>query len=80
MEFPPGEGAWIEVDSPEDMLMLANSLLLDTAAREALGMRAHEYYERHLNNERIRANLAVVFTSLAKHSTRQGLSDAHDSD
>ena len=63
--IPPGEGAWLEVDSPEDMLKTAHALLLDTAAREALGMRAHEYYERHLNHEKILANMSAVFTALA---------------
>jgi len=63
--IPPGEGAWIEVDHPGDMVMAANNLLTNSVARKTLGIRAHEYYERHLNSNKIRADMASVFTSLA---------------
>jgi glycosyltransferase involved in cell wall biosynthesis len=63
--IPPGDGAWLEVDSPEEMIMTANALLQDTSARETLGMRAHEYYENHLNKTRIQANMVSALMTLA---------------
>jgi glycosyltransferase involved in cell wall biosynthesis len=72
--IPPGDGAWMEVDTPEQMVEEAGRLVRDAAARESLGRCAHDYYERHLNSERIRADMARVLTELAAHgaSKRSG--------
>ncbi|MCX6995554.1 MAG: glycosyltransferase [Kiritimatiellaeota bacterium] len=63
--MPPGDGAWLEVDTPEQMEEEAGRLVRDAAAREALGRRAHDYYDRHLDSERIRADMVGAFTELA---------------
>lgn len=63
--IPPGKDAWIEVDQPDEMVATASALLADNTAREALGKRAHEYYERHLNSDHIRADLTKLITKLA---------------
>lgn len=64
--IPPGKGAWIEVDSPEDMVATANTLLVNNVAREALSKRAHEYYEQHLNSDRIHAAMSNTLRTLTR--------------
>ena len=63
--IPPGDGAWLEVDTPEQMMEEAGRLVRDAAARKLLGRHAHNYYERHLNSDQIRADMARAFTTLA---------------
>jgi hypothetical protein len=66
--IPEGEGAWIEVDTPEAMLAEAARLLKDTEAREAQGQRAHAYYRQHLDSVRLRASLKAHLQSLVSHT------------
>ena len=60
--IPPGEGAWIEVDTPQQMMEESEILSRDAGAREEQGARARAYYDRHLDHavidERIRNALS----------------------
>ncbi|WP_084184919.1 glycosyltransferase [Desulfonatronum thiodismutans] len=62
--LPPGEGAWIEVDSPRDMVLAALRLQADQSSREALASKARSYYEQWLDSAQIKASLKKVYTRL----------------
>lgn len=66
--IPPGNGAWIEVDTPEEMRAAAQRLQKDAVARHAQMAAAREYYRAHLDAERLRVELreALLKTAQAK--------------
>ena len=66
--IPPGNGAWIEVDDPEEMRAVARRLQGDPAARRAQMAAARAYYGAHLDATRLRAELrdALLKTAQAK--------------
>ena len=66
--IPDGEGAWIEVDTPEAMLAEAARLLKDTEARETQGQRAHAYYRQHLDSIRLRSSLKAHLQTLVSQT------------
>jgi glycosyltransferase involved in cell wall biosynthesis len=63
--LPPGNGAWIEVSSPQEMANEAMRLQKDTAARKALYSAAREYYREHLDSVRLKADLCRAYLKLA---------------
>jgi hypothetical protein len=63
--LPPGEGAWIEVDSPEEMMEAAARLASNRSEREARMRAAHAYYQTHLDSERIGLELTAAFRAAA---------------
>ena len=70
--IPPGEGAWIEVESPGEMWAQADKLSNDQSSRLALGEKARAYYNEHLDHEKIKQVLkdAYVRTAGTKTITR----------
>lgn len=66
--IPPGNGAWIEVDTAEEMRETARRLQLDSVARRAQMDAARDYYRAHLDANRLRAELreALLNTAQAK--------------
>lgn len=63
--IPPGNGAWIEVDTPEEMRAAARRLQQDAAARRAQMEAAREYYRRHLDVVRLREELKTALRRTA---------------
>ena len=55
--IPHSTDAWIEVDTPDEMLSVASRLAADSTEREQLGKAAHAYYEKHLNATTIKSKL-----------------------
>jgi len=64
--IPGGNGAWIEVDSPSEMLAEAGRLRDDAEARRRQMTAAQDYYHAHLDAPRLRGVLAAKLTSLAR--------------
>lgn len=65
--LPAGDGAWIEVTSPEEMLVAAKRLRENAEERETLGRAANAFYERHLDEQRILDHLKKAFQGLVKN-------------
>jgi Glycosyl transferases group 1 len=61
---PDGQGAWIEVDSPREMWLQAERLCCDEPRRNDQGEKARLYYQRHLDHEKIVAELRQAYCSL----------------
>jgi glycosyltransferase involved in cell wall biosynthesis len=55
--IPDGHGAWIDVDTPEEMREAATRLRSDTEARRAQMAAAREYCHAHLDAGRLRVEL-----------------------
>ncbi len=72
--IPPGEGAWLEVDTPQAMMQAAGRLAGNAAERIALGGRARAYHAAHLDGARIRAGLAAALSGLAAPAGRPAVS------
>lgn len=64
--LPAQEKAWIEVDTPEEMLDWAKALAADRHLREQWGDRAMNYYRRHLAAETIRADTRSIYQGLTR--------------
>lgn len=64
--LPPGEGAWVEVDTPEQMVEAARGFARDAAARGRQYEAARRYYDRHLHHERITRELREAYAALAR--------------
>lgn len=64
--IPPGSGAWIEVDTPEEMRKVARRLQGDSAARRAQMDAAREYYRAHLDASQQRAELREALLKTAQ--------------
>ena len=62
--LPENDGAWVEVSDPGEMVVQAIRLCSFAAPREELGARARQYYERHLNSDRINAQLKQLYAEL----------------
>ncbi len=64
--LPAADGAWVEVDTPEDMIRAAEELRGDPAARRVAKEAAAAYYEKHLHHERVRDALRGAYEALLK--------------
>lgn len=64
--IPLESGAWIEVETPEEMLRVALELQQSPARCAALSAGARAYYGRHLEAGRIRDELAGVYKALGQ--------------
>ncbi len=69
--IPPGNGAWIEVDAPEEMREVARRLQRDPEARRAQMAAAQDYYHTHLNARRLRAELRAALLNAAQSGARR---------
>ena len=63
--LPLGDGAWIEVDSAEEMLDVARSLQEDMDKMQRQAAMARAYYDEHLDSEVIVNQLSAAYTALA---------------
>lgn len=63
--IPPGDGAWIEVDTPEEMRAVARRLRQDAAARQRQMEAARAYYRAYLDAGRLRAELKAALRNVA---------------
>jgi hypothetical protein len=63
--LPPGEGAWLEVDSPEAMWAQAARLSKDAQLRTRQAAKAEAYYQEHLQADKILTKLRTVYAELA---------------
>lgn len=55
--IPHSGEAWVEVESPAEMIECARLLTRETGERERLGRAAHAYYRDNLDADKIRMNL-----------------------
>jgi len=62
--IPPGDGAWIEVNEPDEMIDAAVHLAKDNDARIRQAQAARDYYRRFLDSEVIRNRLRNVYLAL----------------
>jgi glycosyltransferase involved in cell wall biosynthesis len=62
--IPRDSEAWMEVETAGDMIRCARELRNSVAARMALSRKAREYYDRHLQAERLFAELAGAYREL----------------
>jgi hypothetical protein len=67
--LPPGHGAWIEVERPEEMVSWAQRLQSDNKTRSSLAKAAQEYYLRHLDAATTEQRLEKAYVSLAETFT-----------
>lgn len=65
--IPHSSDAWIEVDTPNEMIKVASRLAANIAEREQLGRAAHAYYEKHLNATHIRNRLRSEILKRSKN-------------
>lgn len=63
--LPPGEGAWVEVDTPEQLVDAALALAADPRARGRQCAAARRFYDRHLQARMITAQLRDAYAGLA---------------
>ncbi|MCI5142237.1 MAG: glycosyltransferase family 1 protein [Candidatus Electrothrix sp. ATG1] len=64
--LPPGEGAWIEVDTPESMWEQATLFSRNAVLREEQGARARAYYRKNLDYRKILSDLREAYSSLVR--------------
>lgn len=64
--IPREPGAWIEVETPDEMLRLALELQQSPARRLAVSAGARAYYERHLESGRILNELDGAYATLGR--------------
>ena len=69
--IPPGNGAWIEVDTPAAMRAETIRLQRDAGARRAQMEAARAYYRQHLDAERLRGELKEALTKTARRGVGQ---------
>ena len=62
--LPSGEGAWIEVDSPQAMWAQAERLSRDAGLREEQAAKAQRYYQQHLDADTILTKLREAYVEL----------------
>jgi hypothetical protein len=67
--LPEGEGGWVQVETPEEMLIVAERLRNNTAEREGLAAAAATFYHKHLDGERVRAALRTAYETAAGRAT-----------
>jgi len=63
--LPVGKGAWIEVNSPGEMLTVAKNLRDDQKARETLAAEARRFYCQHLEEQQVLFRLREAYKRLA---------------
>lgn len=64
--LPEGNGAWIEVDTPQKMMDEAKRLAHDDEARLGQMVSARLYYQKHLDSDRIREDLRGAYSRLIR--------------
>jgi glycosyltransferase involved in cell wall biosynthesis len=64
--LPPGEGVWIEVDTPEAMWAQAELLSHDEGLRIEQGAKARAYYQEYLDSKKILADLRTAYSTLVQ--------------
>ena len=62
----PRDDAWIEVDTPVEMMDWARRLSSDKNLRESWGLRSRDYHRKHLNADIIRNEIRSAYQSLVK--------------
>ena len=65
--LPPGDGAWIEVKTPEAMWEQAALFSCHAHLREEQGAKARAYYQEHLDSRKILADLRAAYSSLVRN-------------
>ena len=63
--IPEGKGAWIEVDTPEEMGDVARRLQRDSTARRTQMAAAREYYHLHLDVAKLREELKTAWIRIS---------------
>lgn len=63
--IPDGNGAWIDVDTPQAMMDEAKRLQHDREARLLQMDAAKKYYQKHLDSDRLRGELQDAYSRLA---------------
>jgi hypothetical protein len=64
--LPPGNGAWIEVERPEEMVSWVQRLQTDSHKRHDLAEAAKSYYTRYLEASTIEQRLEKAYVSLVR--------------
>jgi glycosyltransferase involved in cell wall biosynthesis len=59
--LPAGNGAWLEVEMPEEMILQAERLRKDKAKRLRLMASAHAYHSEYLDRDRVVAGLQHAY-------------------
>ena len=65
--LPAGDGAWIEVETPEAMWEQAALFSCDADLREEQGAKARIYYQKHLDSRKILSDLRTAYSSLIQN-------------
>jgi hypothetical protein len=63
--LPQNDGAWIEVDTPTQAIDWIRRLQSDAAERARWAARASAFYDRHLDADRIHADMRRVYGEIA---------------
>lgn len=63
--LPAGEGAWLEVSSPESMWAQAARLSHDIQLRRQQAAKARAYYQQHLDADKLLTELRQAYAALA---------------
>lgn len=63
--IPPGNGAWVEVDTGAEMWRVASELSRNAGMRRAQSQLAMEYYRLHLDSRAHHRNVQDLLTSIA---------------
>lgn len=71
--LPSGDGAWIEVDTPEDALAWIVRLRKDHTLRSEWSARARAYYDEHLMASRIIDDMRERYHTLADATMGEGM-------
>lgn len=64
--LPSGEGAWIEVETPEAMWEQAALFSCHAELREEQGAKARAYYQEHLDTQKILSQLRAAYSALVR--------------
>lgn len=70
--IPAGNGAWIEVDTPGEMLEAGHRLQRDPEARGRQMAAAREYYHTHLDSNRLCAELRAALLKASQATAKGG--------
>lgn len=72
--LPAGEEAWVTVDSPEEMVLVASRLQNNPSEREELAQQARNYYKKHLDKREIEKVLVQSYLGLLSKDTTKDIS------
>jgi hypothetical protein len=64
--LPPSDASWIEVDTPAEAIEWVRRLTTDEDERLRWATRAHTYYDRHLDADKIREQMRQTYLGLAR--------------